>query len=49
MTALDRELLTIEANHLLENYGLSYGQIARYFKKHYGFTVHRSTVFRWLN
>lgn len=49
MTALDRENLTIEANHLMANYFMSYGQIAKYIKKHYGFQVHRTTVFRWLN
>jgi hypothetical protein len=49
MTSLDRELYTIEANHLFENFGLSYGQIARYLKKHYDIEIHRSTVFRWLN
>ena len=49
MTSLDKELLMIEANHLIENYGLSYGQISRYIQKHYGWFVHRQTIYRWLN
>ena len=29
MTELDKELLKIEAAYLIENYGMSYGQVAR--------------------
>jgi len=49
MKALDRELLTIQSEHLFTTYSMTYGQIARYLKKTTGFDVNRSTVFRWLN
>lgn len=49
MTALDRELLTIEAGFLSDHYGMSYRQIATYIYRHYKFKVSKSTVYRWLN
>ena len=49
MRTLDRELLIIQAIHLADTYYMTCSQIAKYIKKNYGFKVHRSTVFRWIN
>jgi intein-encoded DNA endonuclease-like protein len=49
MKAAKRDKLKKLSSHLLDTYGMSYGQISRYLSKKYGVTVHRSTVFRWIN
>jgi Fe2+ or Zn2+ uptake regulation protein len=48
MTALDRELLTIEASFLYDHYGMSYRQIAKYLSKYY-VKISYPTVYRLLN
>jgi len=45
----DKTTLILEANWLIGRFGLSYGQIAKYFEKRYGGVFHRQTIYRWLN
>jgi len=45
----DKDLIRLEAEYLVDHYGMSYGQVSRYIEKEYGWFIHRQTIYRWLN